>query len=1231
MVAAGSTRARAGGVWRWVYVCGAVAACAACAARDSPPRTAPRGLGRAARGGDTSERAGRMASRRRAGPADGGAARPGFASRADDSASALLEQYQKTQLLYIPAAFESEESVAKVVRVLAECVGSHEDLAAARGATGLASPAPAVCASIQKTWNVENGTGGLLRSPQRLLAQLVSALAARASAGEAALSSAVAAAEDGVIGGGKWYTSCVVQHDDAALNQLLLSLPCGGVPPFMLDDDREAGAKRARVAGGRGGTRKQTAASSGRPCAMANAPCAWIFIGQNVGTKGEEVEAMRGRPEHTDAIAHSGTWHMQLSGTKEWQLRPNGGAAWPKAASLDAAQKLVAQHGAAAHADSAGSIRRLHVTCRAGDLLLINTRLWFHATQIPSTCLPARGQVAGAAKRHALSLPISMSVARDFYLGEAAARGAGGHEAGGSMADMVGMPDMPACRHSTRKAPAGHGAHEDDSTQARAALGAGEDEAGQGGVDMTNVDASWALAHIEAGTEVAREHALLAVQDVMNRRQFLCCDACCRPVGGLNEALRLAANIQTRTEVVAHLQARQARDATRQTKAQASEQAYQCPTDAAAAGGRSRKRRAPQVTPASRASPIPHVDTPCLPSLAPPRPDAAEAEEGDGDCDVCAGDGVVLCRDCADTSHGQSCRLLRAMPSALHEEPRTALAIARQSRLLHSLSSGHYATLEMVAHFFARILLEAAEAAGGAGASLPSAPRVLDRTKAEDALVEACACIQADDSACQKAAWWDLVAEADLVEEDARLEDAAAQGDQLDDAATQADHLVEVQLHRVHHGGDAEQDATEKVSGGAGKRHASGHRRDKSAAQASRTSVASATSGGGGDQRRESALVLLPYGLKLAAAGKPLVVEVTPGGSAEAVGVSVGDVLVQVGGVDVCSVSQVCGAVLLWEKEAQETSDEAFGGTVPPTWLALDVALHRAPNPAPAGQEGGSARHTRGERAIAAVADLELLARQAWRLLLQLFDAHAFVVRHGHAVAHDSGSRSRPTPHGAAGARHGGAGVWELVTFERYARVLACIHQASCQVGGGSSLALPAPLALYAHQCLSSSASVAAAGARAFLLLPGLAQDGDELVAEEAMTAKEASSPAASRQRARKPRTAARGAAQADTRKEAVAARRILEAARSCVPSFAGSALFPSVSRLSVVEKDADSNCRLVFDGARLEVVVVATREIKSGELLSLPASCFDQADTDDGSQDESDGSDGSEADDDGS
>ncbi|CAJ1379314.1 unnamed protein product [Effrenium voratum] len=111
--------------------------------------------------------------------------------------------------------------------------------------------------------------------------------------------------------------------------------------------------------------------------AKAKAPrhsrAAWVFFGRNSGQR-----ALRGRPEHTDAIQHSGTWHVQLKGEKVWTLSPT--------AEL---QKQV---------PSLKGAGRVRVHCKEGDVLCINTRLWWHKTHIPPNC------------------KLSMSVARDMYL-----------------------------------------------------------------------------------------------------------------------------------------------------------------------------------------------------------------------------------------------------------------------------------------------------------------------------------------------------------------------------------------------------------------------------------------------------------------------------------------------------------------------------------------------------------------------------------------------------------------------------------------------------------------------------------------------------------------------------------------------------------------------------------------------------------------------------------------------
>lgn len=87
---------------------------------------------------------------------------------------------------------------------------------------------------------------------------------------------------------------------------------------------------------------------------------AWIFAGD------KQVD---GRPEHTDDLPPSilGTWHVQVCGAKEWFVRQRG------------------------------EVNR--VLCDAGDLLLIDTRLWRHRTRLPANSF-------------------SMSVARDLTTAE---------------------------------------------------------------------------------------------------------------------------------------------------------------------------------------------------------------------------------------------------------------------------------------------------------------------------------------------------------------------------------------------------------------------------------------------------------------------------------------------------------------------------------------------------------------------------------------------------------------------------------------------------------------------------------------------------------------------------------------------------------------------------------------------------------------------------------------------
>jgi hypothetical protein len=110
--------------------------------------------------------------------------------------------------------------------------------------------------------------------------------------------------------------------------------------------------------------------------------CIWFFFGRNNKNKGE-VSALEGRPEHTDSVSHDGTWHFQLSGTKRWFLRPTE----------ELVQLLKSSYGFELDPEQV-----LQVDCKEGDVLVVNTRLWWHRTELP----PQENKP-------------SVSYARDFY------------------------------------------------------------------------------------------------------------------------------------------------------------------------------------------------------------------------------------------------------------------------------------------------------------------------------------------------------------------------------------------------------------------------------------------------------------------------------------------------------------------------------------------------------------------------------------------------------------------------------------------------------------------------------------------------------------------------------------------------------------------------------------------------------------------------------------------------
>ena len=121
-------------------------------------------------------------------------------------------------------------------------------------------------------------------------------------------------------------------------------------------------------------------------------PHAWLFFGSNGA-----AAPMPGRPEHRDNVQSDGTWHVQLSGSKEWWLRP-----YPEPCEWQPCDPPDVPAG------------RLHVLVEAGSVLLVNTRLYLHETSIP-------GSQPGLDT-------LSMSLARDFSTAGTQKPGSSSHD-----------------------------------------------------------------------------------------------------------------------------------------------------------------------------------------------------------------------------------------------------------------------------------------------------------------------------------------------------------------------------------------------------------------------------------------------------------------------------------------------------------------------------------------------------------------------------------------------------------------------------------------------------------------------------------------------------------------------------------------------------------------------------------------------------------------------------------
>ena len=178
----------------------------------------------------------------------------------------------------------------------------------------------------------------------------------------------------------RWYASFVVQPSGgtAQLDAFLATMPLAELPACF------ASSRAARA----------SSAPSARD-AVAHANAVWVFFGRVAGR-----EPLPGRPEHTDAVEHDGTWHLQCAGRKVWHLRPTDAlvARWRGGGGGDSGgggggtrRRRRGGGGGGGGGGDDGRALGARVETEAGDVLVVNTRLWWHRTEIPDTRAAAGG------------------------------------------------------------------------------------------------------------------------------------------------------------------------------------------------------------------------------------------------------------------------------------------------------------------------------------------------------------------------------------------------------------------------------------------------------------------------------------------------------------------------------------------------------------------------------------------------------------------------------------------------------------------------------------------------------------------------------------------------------------------------------------------------------------------------------------------------------------------------
>ncbi|KAL7470895.1 hypothetical protein ACHAXS_011185 [Conticribra weissflogii] len=204
------------------------------------------------------------------------------------------------------------------------------------------------------------------------------------------------------------YCSFLVQHSKDVMKDLLENrLPVVDLPVEKDDCVREDGEYNQEH-----GTSHSSDQCKKRQDVMKvhYGTCLWFFFGKNKVNDYNSTNVdstIQGRPEHTDSVTHDGTWHYQLSGTKIWKLRPTTELmnlikefyqkdneddnsmdfrALAKKRKLDTEENRPEDSGTRENGNGDNDV--IEVECKQGDIIVLNTRLWWHSTMIPPQDVP---------------------------------------------------------------------------------------------------------------------------------------------------------------------------------------------------------------------------------------------------------------------------------------------------------------------------------------------------------------------------------------------------------------------------------------------------------------------------------------------------------------------------------------------------------------------------------------------------------------------------------------------------------------------------------------------------------------------------------------------------------------------------------------------------------------------------------------------------------------------------